>query len=80
MDGCHLTSAYIAAIEERSLVENIKAAQPVSQAEGSRRSLTQIAVLHIPHSSRQVPAEERQAILLDDAALKSELLSMTDFP
>ena len=33
-----------------------------------------IAVLHIPHSSRQVPVEEaRRAILLDDAALNSEL-------
>jgi N-formylglutamate deformylase len=48
------------------------------QTEGSQQSATQIAVLHIPHSSRQVPAEERQAILLDDAALDSELLRMTD--
>ena len=39
---------------------------------------TQIAVLHIPHSSRRVPAEERQAIRLDDEALNSELLRMTD--
>jgi N-formylglutamate amidohydrolase len=38
----------------------------------------QIAVLHIPHSSRHVPAEERQAILLDDGALNDELLRMTD--
>jgi N-formylglutamate amidohydrolase len=38
----------------------------------------QIAVLHIPHSSRHLPAEERQTILLDDAALNSELLRMTD--
>jgi hypothetical protein len=38
----------------------------------------QIAVLHIPHSSRYVPAEERQAILLDDAGLNRELLRMTD--
>jgi N-formylglutamate deformylase len=38
----------------------------------------QIAVLHIPHSSRHVPAEERQTILLDDAALNNELLRMTD--
>jgi N-formylglutamate deformylase len=37
-----------------------------------------IAVLHIPHSSRQVPAEERQAIPLDDDALNTELLRMTD--
>jgi hypothetical protein len=36
---------------------------------------SQIAVLHIPHSSRRVPAEERQAIRLDDEALNSELLS-----
>jgi N-formylglutamate deformylase len=39
---------------------------------------SQIVVLHIPHSSRRVPADERQAILLDDAALDSELLRMTD--
>jgi N-formylglutamate deformylase len=38
----------------------------------------QIAVLHIPHSSRHVTVEERQAILLDDAAFNSELLRMTD--
>jgi N-formylglutamate deformylase len=38
----------------------------------------QIAVLHIPHSSRRVPAEMRQTILLDDAALNNELLRMTD--
>jgi N-formylglutamate amidohydrolase len=39
---------------------------------------SQIAVLHIPHSSRHIPAEERQAIRLDDEALNSELLRMTD--
>jgi N-formylglutamate deformylase len=39
---------------------------------------TQIAVLHIPHSSRYVPAEERQTIVLDDAALNKEFLRMTD--
>jgi N-formylglutamate amidohydrolase len=38
----------------------------------------QIVVLHIPHSSRHVPQDERQAILLDDAALNHELLRMTD--
>jgi N-formylglutamate deformylase len=38
----------------------------------------QIAVLHIPHSSRCVPVEERQTILLDDVALNRELLCMTD--
>jgi N-formylglutamate deformylase len=38
----------------------------------------QIAVLHIPHSSRHVPAEERQPILLDDAELNNELIRMTD--
>jgi N-formylglutamate deformylase len=49
-----------------------------NQAEGPQQSPTRIAVLHIPHSSRHVPVEERQAILLDDAALNSELLRMTD--
>ena len=42
------------------------------------QALFQIAVLHIPHSSRLVPAEDRQTILLDDAALNNELLRMTD--
>jgi N-formylglutamate deformylase len=42
------------------------------------QALSQIAVLHIPHSSRLVPAEDRQTILLDDAALNNELLGMTD--
>jgi hypothetical protein len=40
--------------------------------------ISQIAVLHIPHSSWHVPVEERQAILLDDAPLNSELLRMTN--
>jgi len=39
---------------------------------------SQMAVLHIPHSSRRVPAEERKAIRLDDGALNTELLRMTD--
>jgi N-formylglutamate deformylase len=39
---------------------------------------SQIAVLHIPHSSRRMPAEDRQAIRLDDETLNSELLRMTD--
>jgi N-formylglutamate deformylase len=46
--------------------------------QGSRPSLSQIAVLHIAHSSRLVPAQERQAICLDDAELNNELLGMTD--
>jgi hypothetical protein len=50
----------------------------VSQVEGPERISSPIAVLHIPHSSPHVPPEERQAIRLDDAALSSELLRMTD--
>jgi N-formylglutamate deformylase len=38
----------------------------------------QIAVLHILHSSRHVPADQRTAIRLNDEALDSELLRMTD--
>jgi N-formylglutamate amidohydrolase len=49
-----------------------------NQAEGSQQSPTQVAVLHIPHSSRHVSVEGRRAICLDDAALDSELLRMTD--
>jgi hypothetical protein len=48
-------------------MEKINAAQPGSRVEGLRRSVTQIAVLHIPHSSKRVPEKERQTILLDDA-------------
>lgn len=40
--------------------------------------MPQIAVLHIPHSSRNVPAKERQANCLDDVHLNNELLRMTD--
>jgi N-formylglutamate deformylase len=42
------------------------------------RKAAPITVLHIPHSSRLVPVEERQAIRLDDADLNNELLRMTD--
>ena len=35
-------------------------------------------MLHVPHASRHVPPEERQAIGLDDAELNNELLRMTD--
>jgi N-formylglutamate deformylase len=38
----------------------------------------QIVVLHIPHSSRYVPADERSAIRLNNQALNVELLRMTD--
>src|SRR5260370_28484448 len=37
-----------------------------------------MVVLHIPHATRSVPPEERQAIGLDDAELNNELLRMTD--
>ena len=42
------------------------------------RQVRSLVVLHIPHSSRHVPPEERQAIMLDDSALDQELLRMTD--
>jgi N-formylglutamate deformylase len=35
-------------------------------------------VLHIPHSSRRVPADERRQLLLTDEELERELLAMTD--
>jgi hypothetical protein len=57
---------------------DIKTAQPGSHANRPPRSISQIVVLHIPHSSRRVPAEERQAILVDDTELNGELLRMTD--
>ena len=56
----------------------MKTAKLDSRSKGPRRSTSQITVLHVPHSSQRVPAEERQTILLDDAALNNELLRMTD--
>jgi N-formylglutamate amidohydrolase len=70
MDSCRLTFVFTAVVEGHCQMAN--------QAEGSQQSPTQIAVLHIPHSSRQIPADERQAICLDDAALDGKLLRMTD--
>ena len=60
------------------MLDDSKPAQAGGHADGLRRSVSQIAVLHIPHSSRHVPEEERPTILLDDAALNCELLRMTD--
>ena len=57
---------------------DIKTAQTGSHANRARRSISQIVVLHIPHSSRRVPAEARQAILVDNTELNGELLRMTD--
>jgi N-formylglutamate deformylase len=70
MDFCHFTFAFTAAIEEHC--------QMADQLEGSRPLISQIAILHIPHASRFVPVEERQAIRLNDVALSYELLHMTD--
>ena len=35
-------------------------------------------VLHVPHSSRRVPTQERARIVLDDAELDAELTAITD--
>ncbi|MFF1339397.1 hypothetical protein ACFVYT_16045, partial [Streptomyces sp. NPDC058290] len=35
-------------------------------------------ILHVPHSSRAVPADVRAGILLDDRALEGELDHITD--
>jgi hypothetical protein len=59
-------------------MKDVKTAHLVSATDGQELTSSQIVVLHIPHSSRQVPAEERQGIRLDDAQLNSELLGMTD--
>ncbi len=37
------------------------------------------AILHIPHSSSRIPAENRSAFHLSDADLREELLRMTDW-
>ena len=51
---------------------------PNDNRQGGPARSKQIAVLHIPHSSRHAPEDERQAIVLYDAALDGELLRMTD--
>ena len=35
-------------------------------------------ILHVPHSAREIPAEVREGIVLDDAALERELDHITD--
>ena len=52
-------------------MKDIKPAQIGSNAEGPEQR-SQIVALHIPHSSRHVPAEERRAVRLDDEALDGE--------
>lgn len=37
-----------------------------------------LCVLHIPHSSQEIPPDLRHTLLLDDDALEQELLRMTD--
>ncbi len=37
-----------------------------------------VAVLHIPHSSREIPADIRRSLVLSDRELESELLRLTD--
>jgi N-formylglutamate amidohydrolase len=44
----------------------------------SRENTPGVVILHIPHSSRHVPAKERQSIILNDSELRAELLRMTD--
>jgi hypothetical protein len=76
MDFCRRMFASTAVSED--VMGDIKTTQFCSLAKGLGRSISQIAVLHIPHASQRVPAEERRNILLDDAALNNELLRMTD--
>ena len=37
-----------------------------------------LAVLHIPHSSREIPADVRRSLLLSDSELEAELIRLTD--
>jgi N-formylglutamate deformylase len=48
------------------------------RVEGSPQATRPNLVLHIPHSSRVVPNEERKNLILDDHDLERELLRMTD--
>ncbi len=49
--------------------------EPFSVVAGDAASA---CVLHVPHASTEIPAEQRARILLDDAALAAELRVMTD--
>lgn len=35
-------------------------------------------LLHVPHSSRRIPTEDRAGIVLDDHELEAELTAITD--
>jgi hypothetical protein len=50
----------------------------LTRADGSPLALRPNLVLHIPHSSRAIPHEERENLVLDDTDLERELLRMTD--
>ncbi|WP_164940077.1 N-formylglutamate amidohydrolase [Bradyrhizobium zhanjiangense] len=45
---------------------------------GNGMDATKIAVLHIPHSSRLIPADERAQLSVSELELETELLRMTD--
>lgn len=47
--------------------------EPISGPAGQK-----ISVLHIPHSSRAIPPDERARLALSDTELEAELLRMTD--
>jgi N-formylglutamate deformylase len=51
------------------------AAPPFEFLPGAARSPV---ILHVPHSAREIPAEVRSGIVLDDAALERELDHITD--
>lgn len=41
-------------------------------------ALPEWVILHIPHDSSLIPAQERSRLILNDAELRAEILSMTD--
>ena len=54
---------------------------PADQREphtGSQESPVPRVVIHVPHASREIPADLRRTFLLDDAALDRELDRVTD--
>ena len=75
MDFCRRTFAYTAVIED---VSRWRISKLRSLAATPHRSISRIAVLHIPHSSQRVPAAKRQAILSDDAALSTFRWSVSE--
>ncbi len=62
----------------RPRVLYVPAEQPHALLRARPRRPASPVILHVPHSSRRIPADVRPGIVLDDAALERELDHITD--